>query len=209
MRRRAAAPGKQQSNGVRVSIGGPLRGDGHRIRLVFGIAGVGEGAAARRCAPMSPCCSKANSRIFATQGDDKCTVDSLTQERVEVLGPGTAVYRVVARGFCIGPATSLTRDERVVITSFDFAGRVEFSDDDRRAMHPCESSQILRRRVAAWCCVLALSCAGRRRTRRSAPLEDLAAFPSGKLTISDGERRVQAHVSPCGSRTRRSARPRA
>ena len=27
-------------------------------------------------------------RVFATQGDDKCTVDSLTQERVEVLGPG-------------------------------------------------------------------------------------------------------------------------
>jgi len=60
-------------------------------------------------------------------------VDALKQERVETLGPGTAVYRVVARGFCIGPATSLSREERVVLTSFDFAGRVEFSDDDRHA----------------------------------------------------------------------------
>jgi hypothetical protein len=73
------------------------------------------------------------SRVFATQGDDKCTVDSLTQERVETLGPGPAVYRVVARGFCIGPATSLTREERMILTSFDFAGRVEFSDDGSHA----------------------------------------------------------------------------
>jgi hypothetical protein len=63
-------------------------------------------------------------------------VDSLTQERVEVLGPGRAVYRVVARGFCLGPATSLSREERVIMTSFDFAGRVEFSDDDRNANSP-------------------------------------------------------------------------
>jgi hypothetical protein len=72
-------------------------------------------------------------RIFATQGDDKCMVDTLTQERVESLAPDRAVYRVTARGFCLGPASSLSRDERVTLTSFDFAGRVEFSDDDRRA----------------------------------------------------------------------------
>src|SRR3954466_1201704 len=37
-------PGKDNKrNGVRVSIGGPLRDGTHRIRLVFGIAGVAEG----------------------------------------------------------------------------------------------------------------------------------------------------------------------
>src|SRR3954465_5293434 len=37
-------PGKDNKrNGVRVSIGGPLRDGTHRIRLVFGIADVGEG----------------------------------------------------------------------------------------------------------------------------------------------------------------------
>jgi hypothetical protein len=40
---------------------------------------------------------------------------------------------VVARGFCLGPASSLTQGERVFVTSFDFAGRVEFSEDDRHA----------------------------------------------------------------------------
>ena len=111
MRGRPAAPGKNGSNGVRVSIGGPAArrwpSHPHGIRHRRASA---KGAAARLCAPMSPSCSKANSRIFATQGDDKCTVDSLTQQRVEMLGPGRAVYRVVARGFCLGPATSLSRE---------------------------------------------------------------------------------------------------
>src|SRR5687767_604873 len=126
-------PGKNNnSNGVRVSIGGPLRG-AHRIRLVFGIAGVDEGRDGKALPTNVTVLFEGESRVFATQGDDKCTVDSLTQERVETLGPGPAVYRVVARGFCIGPATSLTREERMILTSFDFAGRVEFSDDGSHA----------------------------------------------------------------------------
>ena len=124
---------RPSGNGVRVSIGGPARADGHRLRLVFGIAGVGEGGGGQTLRTNVTILFEGEQRIFATQGDDKCTVDSLTQERVEVLGPGRAVYRVVARGFCLGPATSLSREERVFLTSFDFAGRVEFSDDDRRA----------------------------------------------------------------------------
>jgi hypothetical protein len=123
---------RPSGNGVRVSIGGPLRG-AHRIRLVFGIAGVGEGRGGQALRTNVTVFFEGESRVFATQGDDKCTVDSLTQERVEPLGPGPAVYRVVARGFCVGPATSLTREERMVLTSFDFAGRVEFGDDDRHA----------------------------------------------------------------------------
>lgn len=42
----------------------------------------------------------------------------------------------------------------------------------------------MRQRAAAWCCALALSCAGFV-SAQIAPLEDLAAFPSGPLTISD------------------------
>jgi hypothetical protein len=124
---------RPSGNGVRVSIGGPLRDGANRIRLVFGIAGVGEGAGGRALRTNVTLLFEGENRVFATQGDDKCTVDSLTQERVESMGQNVAVYRVEARGFCIGPATSLSREERLVITSFDFAGRVEFSDDDRHA----------------------------------------------------------------------------
>lgn len=124
---------RPSGNGIRVSIGGPERGDGHRIRLVFGIARVTENRSGERLPTNVTILFEGEKRIFATQGDDKCTVDSLTQERVETVGPGPAVYRVVGRGFCLGPASSLSRAERVIVTSFDFAGRVEFSDDDRHA----------------------------------------------------------------------------
>jgi hypothetical protein len=124
-------PGKHGSKGIRVSIGGPSRGDGRRIRLVFGIAGIGEGAGGETLRTNVTLLFEGEQRVFATQGDDKCTVDKLTQQRVETLGGPHAVYRVVARGFCLGPATSLSRGERVILTSFDFAGRVEFGEDDR------------------------------------------------------------------------------
>jgi len=127
---------RPSGNGLRVSIGGPTGGDEHRLRLVFGIAGVREGTAGEALRTNLTVLFEGEKRIFATQGDDKCTVDTLTQERVESLAPDRAVYRVIARGFCLGPASSLLQDERVTLTSFDFAGRVEFSDDDRRATPP-------------------------------------------------------------------------
>jgi hypothetical protein len=120
-------------NGVRVSIGGPLRGEDRRIRIVFGIANIGEGDAGAALPTNVTLLFEGEQRVYATQGDDKCTVDSLTQQRVESLGGSRAIYRVIARGFCLGPAASLTRDERVFLTSFDFAGRVEFGEDDRHA----------------------------------------------------------------------------
>lgn len=124
---------RPSGNGVRVSIGGPERGDGRRIRMVFGMAGVREGEAGNALPTNVTILFEGENRIFATQGDDKCTVDSLQQERIETLGPGRASYRVTARGFCLGPASDLAGAKRIIMTSFDFAGRVEFDQDDRHA----------------------------------------------------------------------------
>jgi hypothetical protein len=122
---------RPSGNGIRVSIGGPLRGEGRRIRLVFGIADVAEGGAGKALRTNVTLLFEGEQRVFATRGDDKCTVDSLSQQRVEALGGSRAIYRVVARGFCVGPAASFTQGERLYLTSFDFAGRVEFGDDER------------------------------------------------------------------------------
>jgi hypothetical protein len=130
-------PGKDnKSNGIRISIGGPSRGDGRRIRLVFGIAGVGEGQSGQTLRTNVTILFEGEHRLFATLGDDKCTVDSLTQQRVETLGADRAIYRVEARGFCLAPATSLSKAERLLLTSFDFAGRVEFEHDEDHAPVP-------------------------------------------------------------------------
>jgi len=122
---------RPSGNGVRVSIGGPLRGKDRRIRLVFGIAGIGEGASGATLRTNVTLLFEGENRLYATLGDDKCTTDTVSQNRVETLGDHRAIYRIVARGFCIGPASNPPNTERVVITSFDFAGRVEFGDDDR------------------------------------------------------------------------------
>ena len=61
-------------------------------------------------------------RLFTTRGDDRCTADRLRQEKLP--DPGVHAYRVVGRGFCTLPAMTLDRAERIVITRFDFAGRV-------------------------------------------------------------------------------------
>lgn len=127
---------RPSGNGVRVSIAGPQRGDGRRLRFVFGIGGVGEGAEGNALRTNVTMMFEGEKRVFATLGDDKCTVDTLSQQRVETLGAGHAIYRVVARGFCVGPASSLTRGERLFITSFDFAGRVEFEDHAPHADPP-------------------------------------------------------------------------
>jgi hypothetical protein len=121
------------SNGVRVSIGGPSRGDGRRIRLVFGVGGVSEGGGGEALRTNVTLLLEGEKRLFSTRGDDKCTVDTLDQQRVETLGDKTAVYRVVARGFCLGPASGIAPGERIVVTSFDFAGRIVFEEDDRHA----------------------------------------------------------------------------
>jgi len=127
---------RPSGNGVRVSIGGPLRGEGRRIRLVFGIGGIGEGASGATLPTNITLLFEGENRFFATLGDDKCTTDSVSQSRIETLGDHRAIYRIVARGFCIGPASNPAHTERVVLTSFDFAGRVEFGDDDRHELHP-------------------------------------------------------------------------
>lgn len=127
---------RPSGNGVRVSIAGPVRGKDRRIRLVFGIAGIGEGAAGTTLRTNVTLLFEGENRLYATLGDDKCTTDSVSQNRVETLGDHRAIYRIVARGFCIGPASNPPNTERVVITSFDFAARVEFGDDDRHEAQP-------------------------------------------------------------------------
>jgi hypothetical protein len=57
-------------------------------------------------------------------------VDDLTQERFGALGGKVRTYRVIARGFCISPASTLDSREHLLLSSFDFAGRVTFGDED-------------------------------------------------------------------------------
>lgn len=110
--------------GLRVTIAGPLQSDGRRLRFVFGLAAVAPGAAARQVPTNLTVIFEGERRLFATRGDDKCTTDTLAQRRSGALGGAPGSWRVEARGFCTAPAATLQGTERILVTSFDFAGKI-------------------------------------------------------------------------------------
>src|SRR6266566_4057300 len=64
-----------------------------------------------------------------TRGEDHCTVDELRQERLGALGGPLRSWRIVARGFCTSPASTLNSDARILVSRFDFAGSAVFADE--------------------------------------------------------------------------------
>ena len=126
-----AGGARPDGSGIRVSFAGPLRSDGRRLRMVFGIGGrTTEGTAGRALPTNLTVIFEGEQRLFATRGDDKCTADEISQERVGALGGPSRTYRIVARGFCITPVNALNGSEKILVNSFDFAGRITFEDPD-------------------------------------------------------------------------------
>lgn len=123
---------RPDGNGIRLSFAGPLRSDGRRLRLVLGVSSAAEGNPGSALPTNLTVIFEGEKRLFSTRGDDKCTVDKLTQERVGDLGGNARSYRVVGSGFCIDPANDLKAEERIVVSSFDFAGRITYSNRESR-----------------------------------------------------------------------------
>jgi hypothetical protein len=112
--------------GVRLSFAGPTSSDGHRLRFVFGI-GAATGAGDSRDVPANvTVIFEGQSEIYSTRGDDKCTIDELSQMPVgpvAVASPAQArSFRVTGRGFCVAPATAIKGGEGLLLSRFDFAG---------------------------------------------------------------------------------------
>ena len=119
---------RPDGSGIRVSFAGPARSDGRRLRMVFGVATATEGVNGRELPTNLTVIFEGEQRMFATRGDDKCTVDEFNQERVGALGGPIRTYRVSARGFCIAPVKSLSSEQTILVNSFDFAGTITFED---------------------------------------------------------------------------------
>ena len=117
---------RPDGSGVRVSFAGPHHGDGRRTRLVFGVGAVHEGVTGRDLPTNLTVIFEGEERLFATRGADHCTVDELRQERVGALGGPKRTWRIIARGYCIAPASTLASDARILVSRFDFAGNAVF-----------------------------------------------------------------------------------
>ena len=120
---------RPDGSGIRVSFAGPLKSDGRRLRMVFGVGDAKEGSAGRELPTNLTVIFEGENRLFTTRGQDRCTVDQLEQQRVGALGGSRRTYRIVARGFCIAPANALTGDGTILVSRFDFAGDATFEDE--------------------------------------------------------------------------------
>ena len=123
---------RPDGSGLRVSFAGPRHADGRRLRLVFGVGSVQEGRTGRALPTNLTVIFEGEERVFATRGEDHCTVDELRQERLGALGGPLRSWRIVARGFCTSPASTLSSDARILVSRFDFAGSAVFADEQRR-----------------------------------------------------------------------------
>jgi hypothetical protein len=122
---------RPDGSGLRMSFAGPRHADGRRLRLVFGVGSVHEGRPGRALPTNLTVIFEGEERLFATRGEDHCTVDELKQERLGALGGPLRSWRIVARGFCTSPASTLNSDARILVTRFDFAGSAVFEDEPR------------------------------------------------------------------------------
>jgi hypothetical protein len=121
---------RPDGSGLRLSFAG-LGPGGKPLRMVFGVRSAREGRAGKEL-PTNLTVLLDGGRVFATLGDDKCTTDQLSQRPLAVkTGPGSGArraWRIEARGFCVEPANDVAGHGRIVVSRFDFAGRIEFSD---------------------------------------------------------------------------------
>ncbi len=81
--------------------------DGKIMRLVFGVRAAREGSPGREL-PTNLTVLLDGGRIFATRGDDKCTMDALAQRPLPGRD-GLRAWRIEARGFCVQPANAARR----------------------------------------------------------------------------------------------------
>jgi hypothetical protein len=119
---------RPDGSGLRLAFAGPPHADGRRVRLVFGVEAAHEGLGGRDLPTNLTVIFEGEERLFSTRGDDHCTVDELRQERLGALGGPVRSWRIIARGFCVSPASTLDARSRILVSSFDFAGTAVFED---------------------------------------------------------------------------------
>jgi hypothetical protein len=112
-----------------------------KLVLVFGIAALREGQAAKNVPVNVTVIREGTGEFYGTQGDDKCMLDDVKQEPIIGIPHRSRSYRVIARGFCTEPARAIRGKGSVLISRFDYAGRVDFDNEDKTPEEPQVAQQ--------------------------------------------------------------------
>jgi hypothetical protein len=121
--------------GIRMRFTASLA-SGEKLVLVFGIAKLREGATANAIPVNVTVIREGTGEFYGTQGDDKCMLDEVRQEPIVGIPHRARSYRIIARGFCTEPARAIRGKGSILISRFDYAGRVDFDNEDKTAAEP-------------------------------------------------------------------------
>ena len=123
---------RPDGKGLRVRFSGAIAGG--ELAVVFAAPELAIGESARSVPVNVTLLDGSGERIYGTQGEDRCEFDSVEQQLVDGGSLPGRSYRISARGFCVAPARALDGEGSVLLTRFDFAGRVTTDDADGAAV---------------------------------------------------------------------------
>lgn len=115
---------RPDGSGLRISLVGPLDAAG-RLRFIFGIDLQDTASGPAQVLPTNlTVLVEGEATLFATRGADKCAVEDLERTLLE---PG--LERVSVRGYCLGPASDLAGEQRLLVPTFSFTALARHSED--------------------------------------------------------------------------------
>ena len=125
---------RPDGRGMRLRFSATLP-DGSTLAFLFAPPELAAGADARAVPVNVTVLQEAAGLIYGTRGDGRCLLDEVTQR--PLAGPDEArqSWVVEARGFCTEPARALDDSGSVLLTRFDFRGRVDLPAE-RKAGRP-------------------------------------------------------------------------
>ncbi len=117
---------RPSGDGVRLLFKGPVTGDdGTALLIVIGAGPLDAGESRRQVPANITVIREGSGEFFATQGDDKCALDEVTQQ---LLDPAKHRFRLTARGYCTQPARAVRGDGAVLVSRFDVESIVDYAD---------------------------------------------------------------------------------
>ncbi len=120
---------RPDGRGLRIRFAGSLP-DGGGLAIVFAAPELRKGASGRGVPVNVTLLDAAGERIYGTQGHGRCVLDEVEQRAIDDESYPASSYRVSASGFCVAPARAVDGDGSILLTRFDFAGRVTFREDE-------------------------------------------------------------------------------
>lgn len=111
---------RPQGDGVRLLYKGAVPQEG-ALLIVLGAAPLRPGESARHVPVNLTVVREGSGEFYATQGEGKCAMDSVTQVPLEGQ-PG--MFRLEGRGYCTQPARAVGGDGAILLSRFDVVALV-------------------------------------------------------------------------------------